>query len=142
MPGNFFSSSAISNTNIRDKAIGSPQISIIFIEILSQPCVFFVSKVFVISEISFLLSQKELILTLVLYADYFSVLPLFIGVHIDVKKSLKRLAFTRKSEINLLLTSKGGIDGIFLLYENQFNIDQYVLGAALGSLSLPVILSM
>ena len=80
-----------------------------------------------ISEISFLLSQKELILTLVLYADYFSVLPLFIGVHIDVKKSLKRLAFTRKSEINLLLTSKGGIDGIFLLYENQFNIDQYVL---------------
>ena len=46
-----------------------------------------------------------------------SVLPLFIGVHADAKKSLKRLAFTQKSEINLLLTNKGDINSIFLLYK-------------------------
>ena len=40
------------------------------------------------------------------------------------------------------LTSKEGINGIFLLYNNRFNIDQYVLGAVLGSLSLLVIHSM
>ena len=50
-------------------------------------------------------------------------LPLFIGAHIDAKKSLKRFAFTQNSEINLLLTSKGGINGTFLLYKNCFNFD-------------------
>ena len=50
--------------------------------------------------------------------------------------------FTRKSRINLLLKSKIGIAGIFLLYENWFNFDQYVLGVVLGSLTLLVILSM
>ena len=83
-----------------------------------------------------------MILTLVLHANCGSILPLFIGVHIDAKKSLKRLAFTGKSEINLLLTGKRGIDGIFLLYKNWFKIDQYVLGAALESLSLLVILGI
>ena len=102
----------------------------------------FLHKVFMISEISFLLTRKELILTSVLYANCGSVLRLFIGVHIDAKKSLNRLAFIQKSEINLLLTSKGSIDGISLLYKNWFNIDQYVLGAALGLLRLLVILSM
>ena len=81
-------------------------------------------------------------MTSVLYANCGSILLLFIGVHIDAKKSLKRLAFTRRSEINLLLTSKRRIDGIFLLYKNRFNIDQYVLRAALGSLNLLVNLSM
>ena len=84
----------------------------------------------------------ELILTSVLYANSGTVLPLFTGVHIHAKKSLNRLAFIQKSEINLLLTSKGCIDGISLLYKNRFNIDQYVLGAALGLLRLLVILSM
>ena len=81
-------------------------------------------------------------MTSVLCVNCGSVLPLFIYVHIDTKKSLKRLVFTRNSEINLSLTSKGGIDDIFLLYKNQINIDQYVLGAALGSLGLLVNLIM
>ena len=59
-----------------------------------------------ISEIPFSLTQKKLILTSVLYANCGSVHPLFIGVHIDAKK-LKKIAFKRKSEINLMLTSKG-----------------------------------
>ena len=58
------------------------------------------------------------------------------------KNYLKRFAFIQKPERNLLLTTKGGIDGIFLLYKSWFNIDQYVSGAALESLSLLVILSM
>ena len=63
----------------------------------------------------------------------------FTGVHIDAKKSLNRLAFMQRSEMNLLLVSNCGI---FLLYKNCFNIDQYVLGAVLGLLSLLVILIM
>ena len=88
------------------------------------------------------LSRKELILTSVLYANCGSLLPLFIGLLIDAKKSLKRLAFTQKSERNILLTRKEGIDGIFLLYKNWFNIGKCVLGAALGLLSLLVILTI
>ena len=121
MSKNFFSFSAVSNTNIRGKAIWSLQIGINFSEILSQPYAFSASKVFMIVKISFWMTLKE-----------FSILSLFTGIHIGEKKSLKRLAFTQKSEINLLLTSKRGINGIFLLYKNWFNIDQYVLGTALG----------
>ena len=57
---------------------------------------------------------------MLIYANCGSVLLLFIGIHSDANKSLERLAFTRNSEINLLLTSEGGIDGIFLLYKNWF----------------------
>ena len=57
--------------------------------------------------------RKELILTLVLYANGGIVRPLFIGVHLEAKKSLNRLALVRKSEINLPFTNKGGIAGIF-----------------------------
>ena len=81
---------------------------------LSQQCAFSASEVFVISEISFSLTRKELILTSMLYANCDSVLPFFIVVYSGARKSLKRLAFTRMSEMKLLLTSKGGIDGIFL----------------------------
>ena len=84
--------------------------------------------------------RKELISKLVLYANGGNVLPLFIGVHIEAKKSLNRLALVQKFKTNLPFTNKGGIAGIFLLYKNLFNIDQYVSGAALGSLSLLVIL--
>ena len=85
---------------------------------------------------------KELILTLVFYANGCIVLPLFICVYIKVRKPLNRLALVEKFETNLPFTYKGGISGIFLLYKNLFNIDQYVLGSALGSLSLRVIFSV
>ena len=84
--------------------------------------------------------RKELILTLVFYANGAIVLPLFIGVHVEAKNSLNRLDLSQKYETNLPFLNKGGIAGTFLLYKNLFNIDQCVLGAALGSLSLLVIL--
>ena len=48
--------------------------------------------------------SNDVILALVLYET----LELFIGVHIDAKKLLKRFAFSQKSETNLPLTNKGG----------------------------------
>ena len=43
------------------------------------------------------------------------------------------LAFCLKSVINLLPWKFGGITGIFLLFKNVFNMDQYVLGLVLRS---------
>ena len=86
--------------------------------------------------------RKELILTLVLYANGGIVLPWFIGVHMEAKNSLNRLDLAQKYETNLPFLNKGGIAGIFLLYKNLFNIDQCGLGAALGALSLLVILCL
>ena len=62
-------------------------------------------------------------------ALYFHCLLVYI---LKQKKSLNRLALVQKYETNLPFTNKGGIAGIFLLYKSVFNIDQYVLGAALG----------
>ena len=41
---------------------------------------------------------------------------MFIGVHNDAIKSLKRLTFTRESEINLLLTNK--VSMVIFYYKN------------------------
>ena len=59
--------------------------------------------------------SNDVILALVLYENKGNTLEFFIGVHIDAKKLLKRFAFSQKSEINLPLTNKGGIAGIFFL---------------------------
>ena len=75
---------------------------------------------------------EEIIPTLVLYTNGGIVLPLLIGVHIEAKKSVNGLASVEKSETNLAFTNKGEISGIFLLYKNLFNIDQYILGDPLG----------
>ena len=61
--------------------------------------------------------RKELILMLALHANGGIVLPLFIGVYIEAKKSLNKLALVRNSETNLPFTNKGVIGGIFLLYK-------------------------
>ena len=96
MSGNVFSFNAVSNSNLRGKAIEPPQICIIFFEILPQACALFESRFFMINEISLWFMRKELILTLVFYANGGIVLPLFIGVHIEANKSLNRLALVRK----------------------------------------------
>ena len=51
--------------------------------------------------------RNELILTLVLYANGGTVLPVFVGVRIEAKKSLNKLALVQKPEINLPFTNKG-----------------------------------
>ena len=53
------------------------------------------------------------------------------GAHCLEKWELKISAFCLKSVINLLSWKIGGITGIFLLFKNVFNVDQYVLGLAL-----------
>ena len=83
-----------------------------------------------VNEISLWFTPKEFILTLVLYANGDNVVPLFL------------MTLVLKSETNLPSTYTEGIVGIFSLYKNLFNMDQHVLGAALKSLSLLVILSM
>ena len=56
------------------------------------------------------------------------------GVHCLENSELKISAFCLKSVINLLSWKKiGGITGIFLLFKNVFNTNQYILGLALGS---------
>ena len=57
-------------------------------------------------------------------------------VHCLEKWELKILAFCVKSVINLLSWKTGGIMGIFLLFKNVFNMDQYVFGLVLGSKNL------
>ena len=110
---------AVSDINISGKAIDSPQICLIFIEILSKPCAFLGSKVFIINEISLWVTWKEVILALVLYANGGNELSLFIGVHINTIKSWSRLAFEQTFETNLTLISKGRMVGIFLLYKKM-----------------------
>ena len=138
----FLSLSAVSNFNSRGKTIDSSQIYVIFIEILSQPCAFSGSKVFIINEISFWVTRKEVILELVLYANRSNELPLFIDVHNDGKRSLNKLSFVEKCATKLLLISKRETVGILLLHKDRFNFDQYVLGAVFGFSRLLITLSI
>ena len=49
------------------------------------------------------------------------------------KQVLNILAFHLKSMVNLFSCSNGGIQGIFLLFRNVFNIDQNDFGLVEGS---------
>ena len=91
------------------------QIFIILIDILSQPWALLGSNDFIIANISFSVTWKDLILLPVLYEKDGKQLVLSIGVYIEAKKLLKMFAFLQKSEINLLSTRRGGIVGSFLL---------------------------
>ena len=57
----------------------------------------------------------------------------FIREHYFAKDVLNISAFLLKSMINLFSYSKVGIQGIFLLFRNIFNIDQYDFGLVTGS---------
>lgn len=52
---------------------------------------------------------------MVLYESNGNMLEFFIGVKIGTKTFLKRFAFSQKPKVNLPLTNKDGIAGIFLL---------------------------
>ena len=49
------------------------------------------------------------------------------GMHLGEKYLSKLLAFNLKSLSNLFSINIGGIKGIFLLLQNVFKMDQYVL---------------
>ena len=97
---------------------------------------------FIIANISFSITWKDLILFPVLYEKDVKQLALSIGVHIVAKKLLKTFAFLQKSETNLPSTRRGGIVEIFLSQSKRFNIVQYVFGEVLESTSFLVILRM
>ena len=58
--------------------------------------------------------------------------------HWFTKKWLNNSAFSLKSVTNLFSWKRGGMQGIFLLFKNVFNIDQYVFGLVRGSANLLV----
>ena len=74
------------------------QIFIILINILSQPWALLGSNVFIIANISFSVTWKDLILLLVLYEKDGKQLVLSIGVHIETKKLLKMFDFLQTPE--------------------------------------------
>ena len=82
---------------------------------LSQPWGLLGSNVFIIANISFSITWRDLILLPVLYEKDGKQLALSIGVHIVAKKLLKMFAFLQKSETNLPSTRRGGIVESFLL---------------------------
>ena len=84
--GNFFSFNDFSNIIFKGTAIDSPQILIIFIDIMSQPWALDGFKVFMISSISFLVTWNEVILAFVLCKNGGKILVFCIGVHTDEKK--------------------------------------------------------
>ena len=63
-------------------------------------------------------------------------LQVLIREHCFAKKVLNISAFLLKSMINLFSCSNGEIRGIFLLFRNIFNIDQYDFGLVAGSNNL------
>ena len=112
-----------------------PQSLIILIDKLSQPCDLFGSRFFIIAKMSVSLISKD--------KRWFSgfrqkggkELLFSRGLHWEAQNLLKRLAFSKKFGIILLLTNKGGIIGVVLLFTKQLIIFQYVLGSVEGSIS-------
>ena len=62
------------------------------------------------------------------------------GVQLEAKNLLNWLAFNLKSLSNLFPMNIGGIKGIFLLLQNVFRMDQYVLKLVEGLDNLLAIL--
>ena len=63
----------------------------------------------------------------------------YLLVHILKQRIIKKLDLV---QVYLPFTNKGEIAGIFLLYKNLFNVDEYVSEVVLRSLSLLIILSV
>ena len=105
--------SFLSNIIFKRTVIDSPSISIILIDILSQPWALDESDVFIINGISSLVIWNEVILASVLYKKGGKTLLFCISVHTDEKKLLKNFTFPQKYETNLPSPNSGGIAGIF-----------------------------
>ena len=88
------------------------KISFILIDKLSYPGGLVVSNDFIVSKISFSIIWKMITL---MFERGDNILEFFMREHINPKKSIKRLAFLWKSEINLPYTSDCAIAGILLV---------------------------
>ena len=76
------------------------------------------NNVFIIANILFSVTRKNLIMLPVLYEKDGKQLALSIGVNIETKKLVKIFVFVQKLQINLPSTRKGGIVGRFHYGEN------------------------
>ena len=87
----------------------------ILLEISSWPCALFTFSALIIFPVSPAIISSEERVSFGVSSNVGNVLSLAAGVHCLQKNSLNKLAFSLKSVIKLLLTSNGGIRGIFLL---------------------------
>ena len=87
----------------------------ILMEISSWPCALFIFSALIIFPISLAIISGEERVSFGVSSNFSNVLSLATGVHCLQINSLSKLAFSLKSVIKLLLTSNGGIRGIFLL---------------------------
>ena len=101
---------------------------------MSQPCDLFEFRLFIMERISSSLIFNDESRLSVLMVRGGKVLVFDNGVHCDAKNLLKSSAFFEKFEIISPFTNRVGIEGIFLLLKNRFNIFQYVLGTVSGLL--------
>ena len=95
--------------------IDSLQTLVILTDKVLHPCTLVRSSYFISSNMSFSVERKHFIAVCSIGIIWQSIL-IFIGVHIDVKKLLKRLAFSLKFETQFLSTNNNGIAGIFSSY--------------------------
>ena len=102
---------------LNGSVITESQISSILIEMWSWPCALLTFSFLIIFRISsfLMLSANNLLLVLKIFLEG-NILLLLIGVHWEAKKSLKRLAFSMKSDTILLFIKRGGIKGPYCLY--------------------------
>ena len=87
----------------------------ILIKISSWPCALFTFSAMIIFTISLAIISREERVSFGVTSNVGNVLSLGTSVHCLQKDSLNKLAFSLKSVTKLLLTSNGGIRGIFLL---------------------------
>ena len=95
------------------------------IEIPSQPWALFGSNErisLIIVSVSILMSESLVTVSMVWLLG--GELSFVIGLHYSLKKSLNRLALTKKSVSNSLFTKRGSINGIFEPLTNVFKIEQ------------------
>ena len=97
---NYLSFNNCSNIIFKGIVIHSPQILIIFIDILPQPWTLDEPKVFIINDISSLVTWNEVILAFVLYKNVLKYLY-FVLVYLLIKIIIKKISFSQNSETNL-----------------------------------------
>ena len=110
-----------------------PHSFIIRILSISWPCALFGSKWLIILAMSLL---EKCIESRHLFVSWgrsvCKALLLLKREHWFTKKWLNNSAFSLNSVMNLFSWKKGGMQGIFLLFKNVSNIDQYVFGLMRG----------
>ena len=115
MSGNIPQSTQFLNKIDKGSVTTESQIFSILIELSSWPWALFTFKFLIILRISSLVNLIAVnLLSVIKYLLEGKTLLLEIGVHWEEKKTLKRLAFSVKSDTILLFTNRRGIKGTLL----------------------------